>query len=79
MKTKLFFVVCKDGKNHYSNDNGQPVIGSLMALLLADLDKQYPEKKSLVRSYAKGEQVLLGNALIELTWGPDLDIVKEGF
>ena len=43
MKTKLFFVVCKDGKNHYSNDNGQPVIGSLMALLLADLDKQYPD------------------------------------
>ena len=36
-------------------------------------------KKSLVRSYAKGEKVLLGNALIEITWGPDLDIVKEGF
>ena len=36
-------------------------------------------KKSLVRSYAKGEKVVLGNALIELTWGPDLDIVKEDF
>ena len=34
-------------------------------------------RKSLVRSYAKGEKVLLGNVQIELTWGPDLDIVKE--
>jgi hypothetical protein len=42
-RTKLYFVVCKNGKHHYSNDNGQPVVGELMPLLLADLDKNYPE------------------------------------
>lgn len=42
-KEKLYFVVCKDGKHHYANDNGQPQVGDLMPLLLVELDKHYPE------------------------------------
>ena len=41
-KMKLYFVVCKNGKNHYTNDDGQPEPGTMMPLLLADLDEHYP-------------------------------------
>lgn len=34
-------------------------------------------KKSLVRSYAKGETVILGNVQIELTWRPDSEIAND--
>ena len=34
-------------------------------------------RKSLIRSYAKGEKVVLGNALVELTWGPDSGSAKD--
>ena len=33
-------------------------------------------RKNLVRSYAKGERVTLGDVQIELTWGPDCEVVK---
>ena len=34
-------------------------------------------RKSLIRSYAKGEKVILGNVQIELTWRPDSEAVKD--
>ena len=39
---KMYFVVCKNGKNHYTNDDGQPELGTMMPLLLIELDKEYP-------------------------------------
>ena len=34
-------------------------------------------KKSLVKSCSKGEKIVLGSVEIELTWGPEMDTIKE--
>lgn len=43
-----------------------------------EIREKVERKRHLVRSCAKGEKVVLGNVQIELTWGPDLGIVKGG-
>ena len=34
-------------------------------------------RRSLVKSCTKGEKIVLGSVEIELTWGPDLESIKE--
>ena len=34
-------------------------------------------KKSLVKSCSKGEKIVLGSVEIELTWGPEMETIKE--
>jgi len=34
-------------------------------------------KKNIIKSCTKGEKIVLGSVEIELTWGPDLESIKE--